>query len=313
MIIGIDIGGTKANGLLFDPETGAVRRRTLQPSRHRGPELVEMIAAMVSQLRSGDAASVTAVGLGVAGLATRSGVIRYSPNLPGLIEYPLAHEVQRGLDVPVVLSNDATAGAWAEARLGAGRGVDDLVFVALGTGIGSGFVVNGQVVLGANGFAGEAGHMVIDRAGPEHHTGQRGPWEYFASGTALGRMGRDAAAAGRFPAGLAAAGSADAITGLHVFRALEAGDEQAARLLDGFSCEVARGLANLVLILDPSRIIIGGGVVDVGEPLRQGVEQWLSRLLLGAAHRPPVEVVLAELGTDAGALGAGLMAGEATG
>jgi len=309
MLAGFDIGGTNARCLLVDDD-GSVVANVRRSSAGSGPELVQSIVALVRELEAANGVKVEAIGLGVAGLAHRSGTIRYSPNLPDLLEFPLGQEVESVLGVPVLVANDANAGAWAEGRIGAGRGIDDFVFVALGTGIGIGVVANGTLVAGANGFGGEAGHMVIDADGPRHVTGQRGPWEYFASGTALGRLGREAAARGSFPRGVELAGSVADITGFHVTEALRSADPDASVVFDEFCREVARGIANLVLILDPERIVLGGGVSAVGEPLRDGVQLWLGRLLLGADHRPTAEVVLAELGPDAGALGAALLAAD---
>jgi glucokinase len=310
MIVGFDIGGTKALGLLIDPSTGSIVDRGRASSAGKGPVLLATILSIISDLEDRNETRVDAVGLGVAGLAHRSGVVRYSPNLPDLIEFPIGPELEQALNVPVTVGNDATAGTWAEAKFGAGRNVSDFVFVALGTGIGTGFVVDGRLMTGANGFAGEAGHMVVDAHGPAHLTGQQGPWEYFASGSALGRMGREAAQVGGFVRGVELADSVDSITGYHVAEALIEGDKQSAVIFDDFCREVALGTANLVLIFDPGRIVIGGGLTNIGEPLRAGVDRWLTELLLGAEHRPPVEVVLAELGSDASALGAGLLAAE---
>jgi glucokinase len=308
MLAGFDVGGTKVLGLLVDPAGPEVVDRVWDSSAGSGPVLVETIATSAERLRRANGVEIDRVGLGVAGLAHRSGVLRYSPNLPDIVEFPIADRLAERLGLDVVLGNDASTAALAEARLGAGRGVSDFVFVGLGTGIGTGLVIDGRLVQGAHGFAGESGHMVVDHDGPEHHTGRRGPWEYFASGHALGRMGREAAAAGRFGPGVERAGSVDAITGHHVVEALVGGDEAAAAVFDGFCREVARGLADLVLVLDPQRIVLGGGLADIGEPLRAGVDRWLPELLLGAAHRPRVEIRIAELGTDAGALGAALLA-----
>ena len=310
MIVGFDVGGTNARGLLIDERSLAIVDLVRASSAGPGPAVLQTLVDLVGVLAERNDASVEAVGLGVAGLAHRSGVVRYSPNLPELVEYPLGTELSDRLGVPVAVMNDATAGAWAEAKLGAGRGADDFTFVALGTGIGTGFVVDGRLIQGANGFAGESGHMVVDAHGPAHITGQRGPWEYFASGSALGRLGREAADAGTFDAGIELAGGTAQITGFHVADALAGGDETARRIFDEFCREVARGCANLVVIFDPQRIVIGGGLTGIGEPLRRGVDDWLSELLLGSDHRPRVEVALAELGDEAGALGAALVAIE---
>ena len=233
-------------------------------------------------------------------------------------DWPLLTDAQRQAGVarlteagvPVVVGNDATAGTFAEWQLGAGRDADNFAMVTLGTGIGTGFVVDGRLLRGASGFAGESGHMVVDVDGPVYRTGQRGPWEYFASGTALARLGRKAAASGEFPWGVAKAGGADAVTSQHVAAGAAEEVEDALRILDGFCQEVGQGLANLVLVLDLELVVIGGGLCRIGEPLRSGVEHWLLELLLGSEYRPAVRVVLAELGAEAEALGAALIATE---
>ena len=308
MILGFDVGGTNARALLIDPETHEIVDRDRESSAGPGPVLLETLVRMIGRMKRHHDCELDAIGLGVAGLAHRSGIIHYSPNLPELVEYPLGTELAASVGLDVVVMNDATAATWAEGRLGAGRGSDDFMLITLGTGIGSGFVCGGRLIHGHNGFAGESGHMVVDANGPAHHTGQQGPWEYFASGSALGDLGRAQARVGLFPSGLSLAGSVEAITGFTVAEALRRGDAQAERIFDGFCRQVAVGLANLVMIFDPERIVLGGGLTDIGEPLRVAVDSWLGELLLGGEHRPHVEVVMAELGDDAGALGAGLWA-----
>lgn len=311
MIIGIDVGGTKALGLLVDPLSGQIVARSRKPSHGSGDELVSRLAEIVAELTAQSPSPIDKVGLGVAGLVTRSGVVRYSPNLPNLVEFPLGELLATATQTKVTTVNDATAGTWAEASLGAGRGVDDFVFVALGSGVGTGFVSGGHLLRGANGFAGESGHMTIDVSGPAHITGQAGPWEYFASGHALGRLGREAAAAGRFSVAVTLAGDIAGIRGEHVVALLDEGDSTATEIFDVFCREVARGIANLVLILDASRVVVGGGLVEVGETLRSGIDGWLRRLLVGAQHRPHVEVVLADFGAESSAVGAALIAADA--
>ena len=310
-VIGIDVGGTKARAVTVEVGTNEVVDREASPSSDDGPTLVATLADLVARLGARTGREVAAVGLGVAGLAHQSGVVHYSPNLPGLGGFPIGPELQKALGVPVVVGNDATAGTFAEWQLGAGRDADNFAMVTLGTGIGTGFVVDGRLLRGASGFAGESGHMVVDVNGPAHRTGQRGPWEYFASGTALDRLGRNAAASGEFPWGVTKAGGADAVTSQHVAAGAAEKVEDALRILDGFCQEVSQGLANLVLVLDLELVVIGGGLCGIGEPLRAGVEYWLLELLLGSEYRPAVRVVLAELGAEAEALGAALIATEA--
>ncbi len=312
MILGFDVGGTNARALLIDPATGAVNDRDRESSAGPGPVLVETLLRLIDRMQKPNDVHLEAIGLGVAGLAHRSGVIHYSPNLPELIEYPLGTELADRTGLDVVVMNDATAATWAEGRLGAGRGSDDFMLITLGTGIGSGFVCGGQLIHGHNGFAGESGHMVVDANGPTHHTGQQGPWEFYASGTALGQIGRSQAQIGLFPSALTLAGSVAAITGFTVAEALSRGDKEAERIFDGFCRQVAVGLANLVMIFDPERIVLGGGLTDIGEPLRAGTKDWLDTLTLGSAYRPKVDIVMAELGDDAGALGAALWAHQSS-
>ena len=309
-VIGIDVGGTKARAVTVEVGTNEVVDREASPSSDDGPTLVATLADLVARLGGRTGREVAAVGLGVAGLAHQSGVVHYSPNLPGLGGFPIGPELQEALGVPVVVGNDATAGTFAEWQLGAGRDADNFAMVTLGTGIGTGFVVDGRLLRGASGFAGESGHMVVDVDGPAHRTGQRGPWEYFASGTALDRLGRNAAASGEFPWGVTKAGGADAVTSQHVAAGAAEEVEDALRILDGFCQEVGQGLANLVLVLDLELVVIGGGLCGIGEPLRAGVEYWLLELLLGSEYRPAVRVVLAELVAEAEALGAALIATE---
>ncbi len=310
MIIGIDVGGTKASALLVDAGSAAVVDRDRASSTGDGPALVAALASLVTALRDRSPEPVEAVGLGIAGLTDRSGTLTWSPNLPGAVGHPVGPALEQTVGLPVTVGNDATAATLAEARFGAGRGCDDLAVVTLGTGIGGGFVLGGHLQQGAHGFSGEPGHMVVDAGGPVHLSGLRGPWEHYASGTALGRLGHEAAMAGVFDRGMALAGSPDAITGFHVVEAMTAGDPQAAAVFDRWCTEVARGLANLIVLLDLSRVVLGGGLAEVGEPLRDGVATALADLLPGADARPPVEVVLAQLGPDAGALGAALLASD---
>ena len=313
MIVGIDVGGTKALGLLVDPDDGRIVARTKKSSHGSGDELVARLTEIVAGLSEHSPMPVQSVGLGIAGLAARTGVVHYSPNLPNLVEFPVGQLLAETTQTNVITINDATAGTWAEAKLGAGRGTDDFAYVALGSGIGTGFVAGGHLLLGANGFAGESGHMTVDASGPTHITGEPGPWEYFASGNGLGRLGREAASADTFPAAAALVNNINEIRSEHVVEALNQGDPTAVEIFDGFCREAARGIANLILILDSSRVVIGGGLAEVGEPLRSGIDDWLQRLLLGSEHRPRVEVVLATFGSESGALGAALVAADPLG
>jgi glucokinase len=251
---------------------------------------------------------VEAVGVGAPGLVDRDGVLRFAPNLSlGGAPLDVRSPVQARLGVPVTVDNDATCAAWGERELGAAQGLDDVILVTLGTGIGGGIITDGTVERGANGFAGEIGHMVVDPDGPECPCGQRGCWERFASGSGLGRLAREAAQAGS-AAGVVklAGGDLEAVRGEHVTRAVAAGDAEAAELLDRFAWWVALGLANLANIFDPQAFVLGGGLVRAGEALLAPTRTTLRRLL--PAQRPDVAVLPAVLGERAGAVGAACLA-----
>ena len=310
LIIGFDVGGTNVRGVALRPgasEPLAIRRARTRPD---GDVLVETIVEVTNGLADDLGEPADAVGLGMAALMDSSGVFRYAPNIPGVFNYPLVERVVERLQVPVIAENDATTATWAEAQLGAGRGYQDMAFVALGTGIGTGFVLGGRLHRGAHGYAGEAGHMTVQRDGPEHITGAQGPWEYFASGTGLGNLARRWAAAGRLDALVERAGSVADIRGEYVQELLDEGEPGIEALIERFSHDVAIGLADLVYVLDPEVIVLGGGLVDLGETLRMHVEQSLASRILGAQYRPAVPVVLAELGSYAGAIGAAALAAD---
>ncbi|HJM37600.1 MAG: ROK family protein [Acidimicrobiales bacterium] len=305
-VIGIDIGGTSARAIVLDPSSFKIKKQLTVTSSDNGRELVHIIKSLVEELEKSTNQSFPTLGLGIAGLAHRSGIVKYSPNLPNLIEFPITTEIENELGIPVVIGNDATVGTIAEWKIGAGKGSDNFTLVTLGTGIGTGFVIDGRLILGNNGFAGEAGHMTIDVNGPVHITGQRGPWEYFASGNALNRIVQQEASKGTYPWGVNEAGNWKNVTSKHLASGIKDLELDSLRILDHFCHEVSKGLINLVLLLDLERIVLGGGVSEIGEPLRSGVEKWIERTLIGSDHRPKIEVKLAELGSNAGAIGAAL-------
>lgn len=313
IVVGVDVGGTKVALRAVratDPAAVVAEARVATPEGG-GEAIVTAIAEATHSLVAG---APGAVGVGIAGLVSADGVVRYSPNLPGVEEYPLGERLGAVLGCPVVVDNDATAATLAEWRLGAGAGCDDLVLVTLGTGIGAGVVLGGQIQRGAHGFAGEPGHMVVDPGGARCACGRLGCWEAYASGSALARMAADAVAAGDAPVLAAMAGSAATpVSGEQVAAAVAAGDEGAGAVLDRFAWWVALGVANLVNVLDCSAVVIGGGLVELGDRLLHPVRRHLPTLLMGAAHRPEVVVLPAALGPAAGAVGAALAAAEAVG
>lgn len=304
MLIGVDVGGTNIRVLSVDESDHArVTMRSSTPTPDDADELADCIVALVGDHLAADTVEAP-IGIAVAGLAHRSGTVHYSPNIRCLVHYPLASTVAAGLGHQVVMGNDANAACWAEYRIGAGRGVDDVLLVTLGTGIGTGMIIGGRLVEGAHGFAGESGHMVIDQHGRAHHTGQHGPWEMTASGTALMSHARSAVESGQLQLHSNLSPSA--------FATALANDNAAAlAIVDEVAVQVALGCANLIMVIDPARIVIGGGLSSLGEPLRAAIDRHIASAVLGAQYRPKVEVVLAALGDDAGAVGAALWARDA--
>lgn len=302
--VGVDVGGTKLLAVAID-DRGAPLDEMKVPTPRDGDGIVEAVAAIVAGWDRG----VSALGAGIAGMVDRAGILRVSPNLPTLTDYPFEVRLAGRIDIPVIVENDATAAAWGELKAGAATGSGDALLVALGTGIGAGFVSGGVLQRGANGFAGEAGHMMVDPDGPACPCGRRGCWERYASGTGLGRLARAAAEAGRAAGVVELAGGPDEnIRGEHVAAAAAAGDDGALAVLGDFAWWVAAGIANLVNVLDPEIVVIGGGLAEMGDLLLDPVRDRYADLVLASGHRPAVAIVTAALGEKAGAIGAALLA-----
>ena len=313
LTIGVDVGGTKCLGVVLDGNGNVVDEYRV-PTPAGGRAVVDAIVTVVRELagrRAGEATgAVAAVGVGVPGLVDDAGVLRFAPNLPGVVELAVGPIVREQLiGVTVVVENDASCAGWAERQAGAARGHDHTVLVTLGTGIGGGIVLGGGLYRGAHGFAGEIGHMVVDPDGPRCPCGQRGCWERFASGSGLGRIAREAAHAGRAARIVElAGGDAENVKGEHVTAAAAEGDEDAGEVMAAYGWWVALGLANLANVFDPELFVLGGGLVEAGDVLLTPVRTSFAELVEGVEHRPPIGIVAATLGEHAGAIGAALLA-----
>ncbi|MCK9922339.1 ROK family glucokinase [Frankia sp. AgPm24] len=305
LTIGVDVGGTKvAAGVVDGAGTVLAALRRPTPG-HSSIEVANTIADVVAELAA--AYDVWAVGIGAAGWidADRSRVI-FAPNLAWRNE-PLRDEVHDRVGLPVVVENDANATAWAEYRFGAGRGRRDLVCLTVGTGIGSGIVVGGELFRGAFGIGAETGHMRMVPGGHLCGCGNHGCWEQYASGRALVRLARQLAADDPAAAAVmlaASGGDIDALTGPDVTEAARKGDPAALRCLTEVGHWLGEGMASLAAVLDPDRYVIGGGVSDAGELLLGPARDRFAETMPGHGHRPMAEVVIAELGNQAGLVGA---------
>jgi glucokinase len=305
--VGVDVGGTKCLGVVLGDDGKVVREHRLPtPRGASGDALIDVVVDVAKELRGSDALPV---GIGVPGLVDRDGVLRFAPNIPGVVELRVRDELAERLGVVPQVDNDATCAAWGEREFGAGRGRDNVILVTLGTGVGGGIVADGRLLRGAHGFAGEIGHMVVDVGGLPCPCGKRGCWERYASGSGLGRLARDAAHAGQIPKVVElAGGDPEAVRGEDVTAAATQGDGAAQAVMNSLAWWVALGLANLANVFDPECFVLGGGLVEAGAILLDPVREAFEDLVEAASHRPPIDIAPATLGERAGAIGAALVA-----
>jgi glucokinase len=314
--LGIDIGGTKVAGGVVAPD-GTILDTARRATPGRSVTATEdAIAAVVDELADRHGGPLVGVGVGAAGWFDRTGdTVLFSPHLAWrnqALRRDLADRLQR----PLWVGNDANAAAWAEYRYGAARGSDLAVMITLGTGIGGGLVINGRLQRGAHGVAGEWGHMRVVPDGRLCACGNRGCWEQYASGNALGNTAREVA--DHSPAAAAdlldrVGGDAARITGEVVATAAADGDPLAVELLREVGTWLGQGIADLSAILDPDVVVIGGGVSVLGETVLTPARERLERALPGRGFRPGPQVVAAELGAQAGLVGAADLARQAVG
>lgn len=307
--VGLDLGGTKVLGVLLSAD-GEVLAEDRAPTPETGDGLVDALAGLAGTL--GASEPVAAVGVGAAGMVALDGSVTYGPNVVAFRQgFPLRARLEERLALPVAVDNDANTAAWGEVVHGAGVGSADALVVTLGTGIGGGIVTGGRPYRGAHGYAAEIGHFQVVAGGPVCACGVPGHWEAMASGTALGRMAQEAVEAGDAPAVLErAGGDPAAVTGEHLSQAVLAGDAAALAVLAAYADWVAVGLAGLTNILDPDVIVVGGGLVELGEALLGRVRDSFWRRVEAPDLREQVDVVPASLGERAGAVGAAAMARE---
>ena len=290
------------------------RDHSLTPAA-KGPERV-IQAILASADRAIEGASiaidrVSAVGVGAPGLADpKTGILFTSPNLPGWEDVPLRDIIQEKLKKNTFLINDGNAGALGEYYFGAAKGVAHFVYVTISTGIGGGIVIDGKILNGCKGMAGEIGHMTIADEGPPCHCGNQGCWEALASGTALAKAAQKRIEMG---AGTAILGFADGkianVTAQTVQAAAEKGDPLANQLILKTAYYFGVGLANLVNIFNPEMIVIGGGLSNMGDRLLKPAYGVAEERAFNRAYRT-VRFVRAALGRNSGVLGAAAFAFE---
>jgi glucokinase len=309
--LGIDVGGTKINAFRVARD-GEILARAQVPTPADDEDAT--VAAMIDTAQGLMTEDVLAVGVGAAGMVdAERGVLRFAPNLAWR-ELPIAARMHEALGVPCQLDNDANVAAYGEYRFGAGRGYRHMLLVTVGTGIGGGIVTDGRLFRGAYGFAAEIGHVIVEPNGPVCGCGNRGCWEQVAGGRAIDRAGRDAAA--QHPRSLLselAGGEPSAVDGRVVTEAARRGDDVARAVLAEVGRRLGQGLAGLVNVLDPQVVVVGGGAIGAGELLLEPARTAFVDAVEAPEFRPRVPLVAAELGNDAGAVGAAALALEELG
>ena len=312
LAIGFDIGGTKVAAGVVD-ENGEVlaiaRRRT--PSRDPA-HIADVVVEIVGQLRAEH--DVCAVGIGAAGFVdAERATVAFAANLAWR-GTPIRADIGDRLDIPVIVENDANAAAWGECRFGAGGGEPDVIVLTIGTGIGAGIILDGKLHRGRFGMAGEPGHMRVVPGGRLCGCGNRGCLEQYCSGTALVRAAREVAHERPTDAARLldlAHGDIANIDGPVVTKAAQEGDPAAVDCFDEIGRWLGQGIADLAALLDPGRFVIGGGVAEAGDLLLGAGRESYAAVLTGRGFRPLADVVPAQLGAQAGLIGAADLARQA--
>lgn len=305
--VGIDIGGTKIAGGVVDPEGRIIEKlRVDTPVDTRA--LSDAVIDMARHFAAGH--DISAVGVAAAGFIDRDGAtVIHAPNIAWRNE-PLKATLEAGIDVPVTIENDANAAGWAEFRFGAGRDVDNMVMLTMGTGVGGAIVLDGELFRGGHGIAAELGHTRFTRDGLPCGCGQNGCLEQYASGRALQREANAIADGGGIGEALAALrAEKGSISGPAVSRLVLAGDPGATEALRRVATALGEACGGFQAVLDPELFVIGGGVAQLGEELLAPVRLAYETSLPGYGDRPVARFAIAQLVNDAGLIGAADLAG----
>jgi glucokinase len=302
--VGIDIGGTKIAGALVDID-GNIVAESKVPTPAQDPDaLVDAVVALVTELSLGR--EVLGVGVAAAGFidADQANII-YAPNLSWRNE-PFKAKLQAKLPLPVIIENDANAAAWAEFRYGAGKGFQHMVMLTIGTGVGGAVIVNGQMLRGGFGIAGELGHLRVVPNGKLCGCGQHGCLESYGSGTALLKAAKELASSdleigSRLRELEAQAGE---LTGAQVYTAILEKDPGALQILTELGTWLGEAIGSLTAVLDPQVVVIGGGVSAAGDVLLNPIREAYLAHLPARGFRPELEIKGAEFVNDAGVVGA---------
>lgn len=309
-VIGVDLGGTQIRAVRSDRD-GQLAERTAQLTRpEQGSQaaferVLESIQEVIEDVPVGD---IAGIGIGAPGPIDAEGRLHNPPNLPGWEPFSLTERISDRFGVPAFAGNDANLAALGERRFGGGQGVDDLIYMTVSTGIGGGIVSGGRLLLGARGYAGEIGHQTLVAEGPMCGCGQPGHLEALASGPAIAGE-----ALRRIEQGVqtSLATHRQELNAQHVSQAADAGDQLAIELLAQAGRYIGLGLVNLIHILEPSLVLIGGGVSQAGDWLFEPIRRTVHERVMSPVFRS-VQILPAALGEDVGLLGAAALVLEGT-
>ena len=309
--VGIDLGGTNIKAGVVDSEGKLVNKLSIKTHAERSMEEIIHDMGTLAKDAIADAglqvSDVEAIGIGSPGTPdNKEGLLVYSSNLP-FNNAPMRKLIREVVDLPVYIDNDANCAAMAEAVAGAAKGTKDSVTITLGTGVGAGVIVNGRIYSGFNQAGSEFGHTVLVSGGIQCKCGRKGCFEQYASATALARMTEESAKANPDSVMnrlLEETGHSNAKI---AFVAMREGDKAAADVIDQFTDYLADGLANAINTFMPEVLVVGGGVCNEGDPLLIPMrEKTMSRPYFGPGV-PKTEIRLAQMGNDAGIVGAAMM------
>ena len=315
VFVGIDLGGTNIKIGLFDSQVKLISKTAVATEADMGPEVViDKMAQMVEELLAGEGMSardITAIGIGTPGPAKYSeGIIIKSTNMPKFKNVPICRMLNEKLGAPVAFDNDANVDCWGEYAVGAGKGVKNMVFFTLGTGIGGGIINNGELVHGCDENAAELGHIIIYPDGRRCNCGQKGCVEAYASADSTARRAQEALEAGSESSLKKVLDQAGTITSKDVYEHLAAGDKLAREITDGTAKALAITCINMLHVTEPKRIVFAGGMIAAGDVLLNRIQDFFNEHIW-TLKAEPVEICFATLGEDAGIIGAAALARHA--
>ena len=304
-VIGADLGGTLIRAMRTDLEGRKVARAEIQTLAQEGPEaILGRIFEVIEQASEGtDSSEVLGIAIGAPGPVDEQGRLYDPPNLPGLREISLRDRIRDRFQIPTFAGNDGNLAALGQLRFGAGQGLEHLIYVTIGTGIGGGIISDGKLLLGAHGFAAEIGHQTLVPDGPLCACGQPGHLEALASGPSIARQAKERLQAGATSTINHYREAGNELTGMSVTDAARHGDGLALEVLREAATYIGLGLVNLIHIFEPQRILLGGGVSQAGELLFEPIRQTVHDRVMSPVFRG-VEIRPAALGKDVGLMGA---------